>query len=784
MTVPGSPPATWPISQYVLKVHSRCDLACDHCYIYEHADQSWRGRPRYMDLDTASAAAGRIAEHAAAHRLPAVTVVLHGGEPLLLGPHRMREILHVLRRRIEPVSRLELRMQSNGVRLSEEYCDLFAEYDVRVGVSLDGDRPANDRHRRFPHGGSSHPQVLRGIGLLRRPAYRRQFAGILCTVDIANDPVAVYEALRAEEPPLVDLLLPHATWAIPPQRPPGQATPYAQWLLTVYDRWTADGRPMPIRLFTSLLSTGAGGHSGNEWVGLDPADLATIETDGTWEQVDSLKITYPGAPATGMSVFTHAVDEVSALPDVARRQTGLDGLAATCRACPVVRQCGGGLFAHRYREGTGFDNPSVYCADLKELIVSMNARTGAASAPTPPEVDREGADLPDGLLDRIGSGRTDEDDLRFLNGSHLAITRALLVRVAGPGSAATRAGWEVLTRLDQEAPEAVEETLAHPYVRAWAAEAQPGPGGVDGGTGAYLACVAAAAAVRAGTRVELDVPMRAGVIHLPSVGAVVLPTPTTGTATLTVTPRNWTVRHGGERARITFPDAPGAGEPQVTGARWQASRRLPFGGSSILFEDLDPYRDCHDWKAAERVHPPQLAAWGEALARAWEAIEADVPHQASVVGAGLRAVVPLLDDPAGTLRSSTARQAFASIGLARADGPATAVMIVHEFQHSVLGALLDLCDLFDPGHTGRVKVGWRDDPRPIEGVLQGTYAHLAITNIWRQRARRDGAGSVAYERHRQYRQWTEEAADALRGSGALTPAGERFVDRIAEALTS
>ena len=35
-----------PFREIVLKVHSRCDLACDHCYVYEHADQSWRARPK------------------------------------------------------------------------------------------------------------------------------------------------------------------------------------------------------------------------------------------------------------------------------------------------------------------------------------------------------------------------------------------------------------------------------------------------------------------------------------------------------------------------------------------------------------------------------------------------------------------------------------------------------------------------------------------------------------------------------------------------------------------
>src|ERR1700733_12482231 len=92
------------ISQYVLKVHSRCDLACDHCYVYEHADQSWRGRPRAISLATVDAAAQRIAEHAATHDLGEVCVVLHGGEPLLLGRPGMRAVLDAVIARITPLT--------------------------------------------------------------------------------------------------------------------------------------------------------------------------------------------------------------------------------------------------------------------------------------------------------------------------------------------------------------------------------------------------------------------------------------------------------------------------------------------------------------------------------------------------------------------------------------------------------------------------------------------------------------------------------------------------------
>ncbi|RQX18390.1 FxsB family radical SAM/SPASM domain protein, partial [Micromonospora ureilytica] len=212
---PGAGGSCRRISQFVLKVHSRCDLSCDHCYIYQHADQTWRGRPTRMPPATAQAAARRIAEHAREHGLPVVHVVLHGGEPLLLGAAGLREVLAELRSAITPWARLDLRMQTNGVLLDEELCRLFVEYDLRVGVSFDGDRAANDRHRVFAHGGSSHDHVRRALALLRRPEHRTSYAGILCTVDVRNDPDRVYEALLAESPPRVDLLLPHATWDQP-----------------------------------------------------------------------------------------------------------------------------------------------------------------------------------------------------------------------------------------------------------------------------------------------------------------------------------------------------------------------------------------------------------------------------------------------------------------------------------------------------------------------------------------------------------------------------------------
>src|SRR3954454_21027759 len=71
--------------QFIIKIHSRCNLNCDYCYVYELADQSWRTKPTVMSRDMVVAASTRIAEHVAAHGLDHIRVILHGGEPLLAG---------------------------------------------------------------------------------------------------------------------------------------------------------------------------------------------------------------------------------------------------------------------------------------------------------------------------------------------------------------------------------------------------------------------------------------------------------------------------------------------------------------------------------------------------------------------------------------------------------------------------------------------------------------------------------------------------------------------------
>lgn len=357
-----------PFRQFILKVHSRCNLACSYCYVYEMADQGWRQLPKRMSPATAGKTVDRIAEHAQTHGLASVDVILHGGEPLLAGAGWLADLVGSLHDTVP--AQVNVSVQTNGTLLDRPMLETLKSLGIRIGVSLDGDADATGRHRRFASGRNSFDAVADGLYLLQSPEFHECYAGVLCTIDVRNDPVATYEALLKFNPPALDLLLPHANWSSPP---PGAG--YADWLITIFERWySAPRQETQIRLFTELIQLVLGQPGAVEGLGLLPSTLIVIDTDGAIKQLDSLSSTYPGAADTGLDVTSSTFDAALDHPTTVARQIGADALSAQCRACAVMNICGGGLYPHRYRRGAGFRNNSVYCADLQALIRHVRDR--------------------------------------------------------------------------------------------------------------------------------------------------------------------------------------------------------------------------------------------------------------------------------------------------------------------------------------------------------------------------------------------------------------------------
>ena len=708
---------------------------------------------------------------------------------------------------------LDLRIHTNGVLLDEAFCRVFADEGVMVGVSVDGYAEAHDRHRRYANGRGSYQQVVRAVDLLRTAPYRHLYAGLLCTIDLDNDPVAVYEALLALDPPRIEFLLPHATWDSPPSRPAGRDSAYADWLLAIFGRWQAGGRPVPVRLFDSVISTTLGGASFTEAAGLEPADLVVVETDGTYEQADSLKTAFDGAPVTGFDVVHHDLDLVAGHPGIGARQRGLDGLCATCRACPVVTSCGGGLYAHRYRSGSGFANPSVFCKDLMKLITgirqAMRPPAAAGRLPAAGLSTSRRHDIPAADLAELAAGFGGGGALDHLQRAQRSVQRALVAAVHGAATglapaaraASVQDGWDLLTRIDASRPQAVDAVLAHPYLRVWAVyclerlrgspvgHARPArPLSTDLG---HLTGIAMAAAIRADLPARLPVPLRDGFVQLPSLGRFAVPgADPAGTAMVEsrqASGGSFTIAAAG----LTWTVTPAIGTPERVspadgGSRWQPVRQLSAPGLCVALEDTDPFRDCYDRPALPRVGAELAGRWESQFAMAWDLIQRQHSAYAPGLAGGLTAITPLTTGDAGREVSATARHAFGAVAAALpADHGHLALLLIHEFQHVKLGAVMDMFDLFDPDDQRLYRVAWREDPRPLEGVLQGTYAHLAVTDFWRiHRHTAEGpAEASAQANFARWRAATAEAIETLATCGSLTSMGQRFVEGMRGSIT-
>jgi len=128
-----------------------------------------------------------------------------------------------------------------------------------------------------------------------------------------------------------------------------------------------------------LLALSLGGRSYSEALAATCVDLVIVETDGSIEAVDTLKIVGEFATSLQMTVFNSSFDEAALHPAMYSRMIGFETLCDTCRSCDKLNSCGGGYIPHRFSKRNGFLNPSVYCSDLKFLIDHVE-RTVAATA--------------------------------------------------------------------------------------------------------------------------------------------------------------------------------------------------------------------------------------------------------------------------------------------------------------------------------------------------------------------------------------------------------------------
>ncbi|MFF3346296.1 HEXXH motif domain-containing protein [Streptomyces sp. NPDC002779] len=378
--------------------------------------------------------------------------------------------------------------------------------------------------------------------------------------------------------------------------------------------------------------------------------------------------------------------------------------------------------------------------------------------------------------------------------------RLLLLRVlvdevcAHPASVGdldpAREAWDLLARAQRQRPEAVHRLLMAPQTGLWAAHAlrrlrgaqdEEAPLWSDVGG---LHALAAAGAVLAGLDFRIRVPAREGAVLLPCLGQAQWDAREPwGVAEVGAHDGTARVRTQGEGPVVQVPT-----DAAQDGPGWTGLRRLSLSHRGLTLtltvDDLARYPVIAGTAGPGRLDETALRRWRRGLDRAWRLLVEDHRDSAEALAAGLFSLIPLPPAERFRPRSASASEAFGCVMLSAPEAHVPdaeaavelAVTLVHEFRHTLLNGLMHLTPLAEDC-PDLFHAPWRDDPRPLSGVLHGAFAFSGVARFWRERCARD-SGSARERAHFEFALWRREARatlEILHPHPALTATGRRLV---------
>ena len=359
---------------------------------------------------------------------------------------------------------------------------------------------------------------------------------------------------------------------------------------------------------------------------------------------------------------------------------------------------------------------------------------------------------------------------------------------------------ELLNDFETHAPAVAADVLGLPQIGGWAvcclrrlaADSRRGSGAAgpqvplrsDLG---YLAGAVAATAMRVGHPFDLAVPLRDGLLLLPGSGVADVDSAD-----------GWgiaRVQMNGEGAAVVveehlviLPTSSDSGSSRFGNALSPVPRLRAEAGGLVLNVALcwaDPFLT-EVGESVASLSASDRAMWQLRVSAAWTLLVRHHRAIAEAFAAGVSTLVPLQSRAFFLPRSATSGLTYGAIGLSLpGDEVSLAEVFVHELHHMVLGAVEDLMPLVNADLDKQLCYApWRDDPRPVSGLIHGCYAYLGITAFWRRQRQAGGASerlrsAVEFAR---WRQATLDAAKTLDRSPALTETGRRFAAGICDQL--
>ena len=256
---------------------AHCNLACKYCY-YLEKNNLYQNSHRHLMSDDMLEQFTR--EYIEAQTMPQVLFTWHGGEPLMRSIDFYKKAL-ALQKKYAHGKQIDNVIQTNGILLTDEWCEFFAKNHWLVGISIDGPQEYHDHYRVTPAGKPSWEKVMQGISLLKKHRVEWNAMAVVNAYN-AEHPLEFYHFFRdngcqyLQFTPIVERLTEHedgrtlASLADDREIPLADAsvTPqqWGNFLCTIFDDWVRhDVGKMFVEIFDCTLAN---------WMGVLPGICA------------------------------------------------------------------------------------------------------------------------------------------------------------------------------------------------------------------------------------------------------------------------------------------------------------------------------------------------------------------------------------------------------------------------------------------------------------------------------------------------------------------------------
>lgn len=147
------------IGMVVLQPTAFCNINCTYCYLPDRSNKHVMAQSTVTRLFSEVFASGWTQ--------PEIIVLWHAGEPMAAPISFYREAFATIERLRPSSVSVKHSFQTNGTLVNDEWCRLFLEWNVGIGVSIDGPREIHDRNRKSRSGKGTFDRTLAGVRCLQ-----------------------------------------------------------------------------------------------------------------------------------------------------------------------------------------------------------------------------------------------------------------------------------------------------------------------------------------------------------------------------------------------------------------------------------------------------------------------------------------------------------------------------------------------------------------------------------------------------------------------------------------